>query len=124
MIPKAGKTFLCMSLRPVQLTTLLGIWCLQPVCLQALWPLYQLPRTTAEKLSSAAVLEMGDGNDLLSNHVIIFPSAQLKRLLKCFQNRIFQTLNHLFPATIMFTKQSFYCFLPHKGSSDGTEIHP
>lgn len=86
MIPKAGKTFLCMSLRPIQLTALLGIWCLQPVCLQALWPLHQLPGTTAEKLSSAAVLEMGDGNDLLSNHVIIFPSAQLKRLLKCFQN--------------------------------------
>lgn len=63
---------------------------------------------------------------LLSNHAIILPSSQLK--IKGFWNvlgiAVFQALNHLFPTTIMFTKQSFYCFLPRKGSSDRQRFIP
>lgn len=62
-VAKAGERFLCMSPIPVQLTSLFGILCLQPVCMLALWPFYQLSKITAEKFSSAAVLEMSDGND-------------------------------------------------------------
>ena len=62
-VAKAGEGLLCMSPRPVQLTDLFGIQCLQPTDLLALWLFYQLPKTTAEKLSSAAVLDVSDGND-------------------------------------------------------------